>query len=399
MPWKEVFPMEERIRFAVQAAKGTEVFSVLCKEFGISRRVGYKWLRRYQALGVAGTRELSRRPRGSPQRTAQTVEDWIVKVRRRRPRYGPKKILDLLAQEHPSSDLPAVSTIAKILARRGLAKGRTRRRRGQIIRLEAASLTVPNAANEVWAVDYKGWFKTGDGCRCDPLTITDLYSRFVLCVRAVPATTQRTTRSVFQRVFRRYGLPEAIRVDNGPPFASSGLAGLSKLSVWWTSLGIRVEFIRPASPHLNGSHERMHRTLKADTTQPPSLNRHAQQRRFDRWRHEFNHERPHEAIAMRRPADLYTANTRRYRGSDKTIRYPEDYLVKPVSQSGFICYGGEHYFLGEAFAGTVVGLHRDCSRETKVYFANKLIGHLATQIQGRFRPTASIAPRSQTQSA
>jgi putative transposase len=248
MPWKEVFPMEERIRFAVLAAKGTEVFSVLCKEFGISRRVGYKWLRRYKALGVAGTREMSRRPRGSPQRTAQSVEDWIVKVRRRRPRYGPKKILELLAHEHPSSDLPAVSTIAKILARRGLAKGRSRRRRGQIVRLEPKSLTVPSAANEVWAVDYKGWFKTGDGCRCDPLTITDLYSRYVLCVRAVPATTQRITRGVFQRVFRRCGLPEAIRVDNGPPFASYGLAGLSKLSVWWTSLGIRVEFIRPASP-------------------------------------------------------------------------------------------------------------------------------------------------------
>jgi transposase InsO family protein len=399
MPWKKVFPMEERIKFAVLAAKGTEVFSVLCREFGISRRVGYKWLKRYRALGVGGTRELSRRPRGSPQRTAAAMEELIVQARRKRPRYGPKKIYELLAKAHGRSELPAISTIAKILARKGLAKQRGRRRRGQIVRLEASRLTVPTRSNEVWTVDYKGWFKTGNGCRCDPLTITDLYSRYVLCVRAVPAATQRFTRLVFQRVFRRYGLPEAIRVDNGPPFASYGLAGLSKLSVWWTSLGIRVEFIRPASPQLNGSHERMHRTLKADTTQPPSLTLRAQQRRFDRWRHEFNQERPHEAIAMHRPADLYTPSPRRYRGSDKLIKYPDDYLVKAVSESGFISYGGEAYFLGEAFAGTHVGLHRNAASEMEVFFANRLIGHLATQLQGRFRPTASIAPVAQPRSA
>jgi transposase InsO family protein len=248
MPWKKVFPMEERIRFAVLAAKGTEVFSVLCKEFGISRRVGDKWLRRYQALGVAGTRELSRRPRGSPQRTTVQVEAWIVRERRKRPRYGPKKIYELLALAHPRLDLPAISTIAKILARQGLTKRRRRRRNAPIVRLARSDLTQPTRPNEVWAVDFKGWFKTSNGCRCDPLSITDRYSRFVLCVRAVPATTQRFTRAAFQRVFRRNGLPEAIRVDNGPPFASPGLAGLSQLSVWWTSLGIRVEFIRPASP-------------------------------------------------------------------------------------------------------------------------------------------------------
>lgn len=399
MPWKKVFPMEERIRFAVLAAKGTEVFSVLCKEFGISRRIGYKWLRRYQALGVAGTRELSRRPRGSPQRTGAQVEAWIVRERRRRPRYGPKKLFALLAAAHPRAELPAVSTIAKILTRRGLTKRRGRRQNAPIVRLEPAGLTQPTRPNEVWAVDFKGWFRTRDGGRCDPLTITDLYSRFILCVRAVPAATQRCTRRAFQRVFHRYGLPEAIRVDNGPPFASCGLAGLSQLSVWWTRLGIRVEFIRPASPQLNGSHERMHRTLKADTTQPPSRNLRAQQRRFDRWRHEFNHVRPHEAIGMRRPADLYTPSTVRYCGTDKMIHYPANYLVKPVSQTGFISYGGEHYYLGLAFAGTVVGLHRNASSEMEIFFAKKLIGHLATQLQGRFRPTASIAPVAEPRSA
>jgi putative transposase len=394
MPWKEVFPMEERIRFAVLASKGTEVFSVLCKEYGISRRVGYKWLARYRELGMGGMRELSRRPCGSPKRTKTAIEEMIVRARRRRPRYGPKKLRDLLLREHGAGALPAISTIAKILRRRGLARQRNRRRRGEVVRLGEANLTVAQEPNQVWGVDFKGWFKTQNGCRCDPLTITDLHSRFVLCVRAVPAATQRCCRIVFQRIFRLYGLPEVIRVDNGPPFASWGLGGLSKLSVWWTSLGIRVEFIKPASPHLNGSHERMHRTLKADTTQPPSQTVAAQQRRFDRWRHRFNHERPHEAIGMRRPADLYTPSARRYRRSDSKVRYAEGFIVKPVSEAGFVRYGGENYYLGEAFAGVQVGLRKNNANETEIFFANRQLGILATQIQGRFRPTASIAPVS-----
>src|SRR5258708_7577178 len=399
MPWKEVFPMEERIRFAVIGAKGGEVFSALCEEYGISRKTGYKWLGRYRELGVAGTRELSRRPRGSPNRTKPKMEERVVRARRKRPRYGPKKLWKMLRDEHGGKGLPALSTIAKILARRGLTGKRARRRRGQIVRLGSAALTQASKPNEVWAVDFKGWFKTLDGCRCDPLTITDLYSRFVLGVRRVPAATQRITQTVFQRVFRRYGLPEAIRVDNGPPFASGGLAGLSKLSVWWTSLGIRVEFIRPASPQLNGSHERIHRTLKADTTQPPSKNAPAQQRRFSPLRQRFNYERPHQPIAMQRPADLYEPSANPDRSSDKTINYPQDYLVKQVSQSGFITYSGEHYFLGEAFAGVNVGVHKNLSHQTEIFFANKCLGELTTELQGRFLPTASILPATQSLSA
>jgi transposase InsO family protein len=400
MPWKEVFPMDERLRFAIIAGKGTEVFCDLCKEYGISPKTGYKWLHRYEQLGSAGMRELSRRPHESPNRTKAAVEELVVRARRKRPKYGPKKLYELLVREHGPQGLPAVSTIAKIIAKRGLAGKRGRRpRKGQIVRLDRPALTQASRPNEVWAVDFKGWFKTGDGSRCDPLTVTDLHSRFVICVKAVPAPTQRVVRRVFSGVFRKYGLPEAIRVDNGPPFASLGLAGLSKLSVWWTRLGIRVEFIRPASPQMNGSHERMHRTLKAEATQPASDNLRAQQRRFDRWRQRFNHERPHEAIGMRRPADLYQPSSRRYNGRDKMIKYPKDYIVRPVSSSGYLRYGGTNYFVGEAFAGALIGLHKNSSHETELYFANKLLGKLETQVQARFRPTASIGPAPEPISA
>ena len=399
MPWKEVFPMDERIRFAVLASKGTEVFSVLCKEYGISRRIGYKWLRRYRELGLSGMRELSRRPRRSPRRLDAKLEQLIVTLRRRRPRYGPKKLLDLLVKEHGPGAMPALSTVAKILHRRGLAKQRARRCRGEVAHIGSSGLTVPTRPNEVWPVDFKGWFRTADGRRCDPLTVTDLFSRYVLDVRAVPAATQRCCRHAFQRLFHRYGLPDVIRVDNGPPFASWGLGHLSKLSVWWTSLGIRVEFIKPASPHLNGAHERMHRTLKADTTQPPSKTIAAQQRRFDRWRRRYNEERPHEAIGMRRPADLYTVSTKRYCGSDKMVRYADDFMVKHVSTSGFITYSGERYFLGEAFGDTDVGLRHNRAGQTEIYFANRLLGTLITNVQARFRPTASIAPERSLMSA
>lgn len=320
--------------------------------------------------------EQSRRPRASPRQTDKKVEALIIRARQRRPGYGPKKLIELLTKEYPHLVFPAVSTLAKILLRRGLSAKRARRRSGQVVRLSFSQLTQAKRPNEVWAVDFKGWFKTKDGRRCDPLAITDLYSRYIVCVRAVCATTQRVIQGVFKRVFRHYGLPDAIRVDNGPPFASVGLGGLSKLSVWWTSLGIRVEFIRPASPYMNGSHERMHRTLKAATTLPPSRSLRAQQHRFDRWRKRFNHERPHEAIGMRRPADLYQPSAKRYNHSAKTVIYPESYLVKKISDSGFLYYSGTNYHLGEAFAGVFVGLCRNSSNEMEVFFANKSLGFI-----------------------
>lgn len=386
--------MEERIKFAVRAATGTEVFAALCEEFGISRRVGYKWLKRYRAFGAAGTKEFSRRPRGSPNKTEDQIEAWIIKGRQAHRRWGPKKLQWLLATKHGVTAPPAISTIAKILKRRGLSGRRGRKKRiGAVVQLAKETLTRPTHANQVWTADFKGWFKTLDGLRCDPLTVTDLFSHYIIAIKALPQATQRCTIRAFEEIFRRYGLPEVIRVDNGPPFGTCGLAGLSELTIWWVKLGIRVEHIRPASPQLNGSHERMHRELKADTTFPPSANLQAQQRRFDRWRNLFNQDRPHESNGMRPPAALYQPNTRRLSHADKTVRYPEGMLTKKVSASGHIQYSGETYYLGMSFAGITIGLKRNSTQQMEVYLLNRLLGVLNTAVLGRFRPTASIDPR------
>jgi transposase InsO family protein len=393
MPWKDVLPMEERIRFAVLAAKGTEVFSDLCEQFGISRKTGYKWLRRYRELGIAGTRELSRRPDRCPHRTPAKIEALILRERRRHRSWGPKKLRALLVSEHAVAVPPSGATIAKILRRHGLAGKRGRRRRpGAIRRPGPRTLTQPRAPNQVWTVDYKGWFRLGDGDRCDPLTVADLFSRYVLGLRAVWAATQACTRRAFSEVFRRYGLPEVIRVDNGSPFASMGLARLSKLSVWWASLGIQVEFIQPASPYQNGAHERMHKTLKAEATQPPSANRRAQQRRFDRWRQQFNHQRPHEALAMKKPAQVYHPSARRYDGRDIRMDYPAGFQVKRATENGCLRWKGHVYFVGEAFARTRLGLRQNARGETELFLANLCLGKLHLERQGRLRPTASVVP-------
>ena len=385
--------MEERIRFAVLADKGRRTMTELCAEFRISRKTGYKWLRRYRQFGLAGTREWSRRPGHCPQQTAAAVVRRLVQERRAHPRWGPKKLQVVLRRAGGWAHVPSVSTLGAILQQRGLTVKR-RRRRGQVVCPAARTLTVPTRPNEVWAMDFKGWFKTGNGQRCDPLTITDLYSRYLVCCRALPGPTQGGTQRACRAVFRRYGLPEVIRVDNGTPFASMGLARLSRLSVWWLRLGIRVEFIRPASPQLNGSHERMHRTLKAEATQPASTNLRAQQRRFDRWKKQFNEQRPHEAIGMRVPAELYHRSAHRLHDDDKPLRYPDGVLTKPVGSSGSLRYRGATYFLGEAFARETVGLRHARAGETSVYLANVCLGQLGTQIRGRFRPTASIVPGS-----
>jgi transposase InsO family protein len=395
MPWKDVLPMEERIRFAVLAAKGTEVFSDLCEQFGISRKTGYKWLKRYREFGLAGTREWSRRPERCPHRTPAKIEALILRERRRHRSWGPKKLRELLRTGDAVAAPPSRATIAKILRRHGLAgKGGRRRRPGRIAQCGPGALTQPHAANAVWTVDYKGWFRLGDGARCDPLTVTDLFSRYLLCLRAVPAATQACTRRAFFTLFRLFGLPAVIRVDNGTPFASMGLAGLSKLSVWWVGLGIQVEFIRPASPYQNGSHERMHKTLKAEATQPPSPNRRAQQRRFVRWRHQFNHERPHEALGMKKPAQVYQPSARRYDGRDIRIDYPAGFRVQKATANGCLRWKGHVYFVGEAFAHARLGLRENARGETELFLANLCLGTLHLESQGRLRPTASVVPGS-----
>ncbi len=280
MAWNQVTLMEQKHRFVSLAATGRFTFTELCADFHVSRKTGHKWVVRYRKEGAAGLRERSRRPHGCAHQTAARIEQLILRERRKHRTWGPKKLRRLLRRDHRIRQPPACSTIAGILRRSGLSQ-RPRRKPG-LYEVSRHALTVPTHPNHVWTVDFKGWFTLGNGQRCDPLTVCDLFSRYYLACRARPNQQFAGTLRAFHKLMRRHGLPEIIRVDNGTPFASLALGRLSQLSAWWINQGIIVEFIQPASPQQNGSHERGHRDLKAEATQPPSPTMAAQQRRFDR---------------------------------------------------------------------------------------------------------------------
>jgi putative transposase len=390
MAWQDVAPMEERIRFIVEATREGKGVSALCREFGISRKTGYKWLTRYRAWGLAGLHELSRRPRASPTRIPAAVEALVLRERHRHRTWGPKKLQAILATKYGVVPGPAVSTIGNLLKRHGLTrKTRGRRPVSQPDRRTQTAATAPNA---VWAADFKGWFRTRDGQRCDPLTLSDGYSRYVLACRLVAGQRHDRVRPVFRQVFRRFGLPAVLRVDNGSPFGSRGVCGLSKLSAWWCQLGIRVEFIAPGHPEQNSVHERMHRTLKAETARPPAATPRAQQARFDRWRREFNTERPHEALGMQRPAERYRPSARRYTDHPAPPAYPRHYEVRRVKPSGVVQWQNRFRYIGEALRGMLVGLTEVDEGRYAVYFGELLLGYLDGHTAGHLEPAAPRLP-------
>lgn len=392
MPWKNVTPMEEIIRFVTLAQTDRFTITDLCEQFGISRKTAYKHLERYAAGGLKALQPRSHRPHHCPQRTDEAIEAMVLAERRLHRTWGPKKIQDILLKKHGVEAPPACSTIGEILRRHGLSV--RRRRRPGAYRALNDDLTVPTQPNHVWTVDFKGWFVLGNGQRCDPLTVCDRYSHYVLAVRAQPDQQFTRTLRTFRALMRQAGVPEIIRVDHGSPFASIGLGRLSSLSIWWIEQGIEVEFTRPASPQDNGSHERMHRDLKAEATHPPSANLAAQQRRFERWQYTYNHERPHESLSQQRPVELYQPSARRLNEHDKPIVYPTDFEVKEVSASGHVAHEGKNYHVGDAFAGKRVGLRLGDDGQTELHFANVHLGNLRYDAGGgRFKPTAYVAPR------
>lgn len=392
MPWKIKSKIGERMRFVKLALRAQTSRSQLCRLFGVSRAVGYKWLRRFEQGGRRALRDGSRRPRISPRKTPSKWLKRIRDLRRRRRHWGAKKIRVLLRQSYGAQRVPAVSTIAKWLARWGLTRcGRRRSRPGPpVIR---AALTQPHQPNEVWTVDFKGWFRTQVGERIEPLTVRDLFSRYVLTVQLLPDQSWWRVRAVFTRLFRKRGLPHIIRVDNGGPFASVGPAGLSRLSAWWSSLGIVVEFIAPAHPEQNGAHEQFHRVLKAEVTRPASTNLRAQQRRIDRWVQQYNHQRPHEALGQRPPARYYRASARRYPQRQGPPCYPANWSVRRVRSNGQIKWQGRLRFIGEAFVGYRVGLKVLDPSQAEVYFGSLLLGVLRASDAGGLRPSAYVPLR------
>lgn len=383
MPWRCTDPMQERLQFVMEARGGAFTMSELCTRYGVSRPTGYKWLARYEQVGEAGLEELSRRPRHSPGATAAEVVERIVAERKRKPRYGAGKILDRLRLVEPGLVLPAPSTAHEILKRAGLVKRRrVQRRGGDALVGEKATAQRPN---ECWTTDHKGQFRVGTGALCYPLTLADAFSRFLLACEAQHGTSTTEAERVFEWAFREYGLPERIWSDNGPPFGSKGLLGLSRLSVGWVKLGIVVQRSARGHPEQNGAHERMHRTLKDEAARPPAPTWPAQQRRLRAFRREYNYERPHAALGGQTPASWYTPSPRPYTKETPGLDYPCHFALRTVRTAGSIKWRGHSIFLSEVLAGEPVGLDEIDDGLWTVYFGPLELGRLNDRTV-RFHP-------------
>lgn len=375
MPWKGVTVNEQRQRFLEDYKLNVYTTTDLADRFGISRRTAHKWIDRFEQSGLSGYHELSRRPHSSPSQTNPAIVQQIVDLRLAHPRWGPAILLDLLRKRHPKAHLPSVSTAARILSRNGLVRPRRRHRRAH----PGCPKTVPHGPNDIWAADYKGQFRLGNGSYCFPLTVSDLASRFLLGVDAHPEISLEKTQHHFTRLFQEFGLPHRIRTDNGVPFASSALARLSSLSVWFIKLGIYPELIQPGRPQQNAVHERMHLTLKQEATIPPAASLRSQQRKFDHFRQEFNELRPHQSLAMKRPAEVYQPSHRPMPIRLLPYDYPSHYLVRRVSRCGTIRVLHNQVFVSNTLNEDYVGLEEVDDGIYDLYFCFYQIGRYHLQ--------------------
>ena len=366
MPWEVSGVLQQRSRFVAAYESGDWTMSELCRQFGISRKTGYKILGRWTAQAAAGLEDRSRAPHTHPNQTPQKRIEQILSVRQAHPSWGPRKLRAWLAERHPTVSWPALSTIGTLLQQRGLASPRVSQRR-------TPRFTEPfgaaQTANDTWCMDFKGWFRTGNGTRIDPFTMTDAASRYLLRCQVVDKTDTQTVAAICRAAFRQYGLPRAIRSDNGAPFASSAIAGLSRLSVEWIKLGIVPERIVPGHPEQNGRHERMHRTLKAETANPPAANRVRQQKAFDHFRAVYNEERPHEALGMKTPATHYQNSPRRCPEHIPEPEYDSGLVVRRVAPYGQFFWEGKDIFLTKVLAGERIALEQVDEQIYLVLFA------------------------------
>lgn len=383
MPWKECKPMDERIKFIARLLDG-EKMSVVCREFGISRPTGYKIFNRYKTLGLQGLEDRSRRPYRHANQLPYQVERTILQLKREHPSWGAPKIREKLIREFPMIKPPAKSTIHAVLDRHGLVKRRKKRR----YRAQGTPLKAAASPNGLWCADYKGEFKLGNRQYCYPLTITDYHSRYLLACEGLDSTKSAFAFTVFERVFKDYGIPDAIRTDNGIPFASpNALFGLSRLSIWWLRLGIQIQRIQPGHPEQNGRHERMHLTLKKEATRPASFNLLQQQARFDHFIEVYNHQRPHQALNGHYPGDLYTPSTRVYQPPEEPD-YPFHDRAIRVTKCGRICLGRRKINLSVVFAGQTVGIREVADNIWLVSFMDYDLGFF-DEVEGRVEPASN----------
>jgi transposase InsO family protein len=370
MPWKECNQVDERLRFVGRLLDG-ENMSAVCREFGISRKTGYKIFNRYKDCGLDGLGDRNRRPNRQANRLPFQVERTILQIKREKPSWGAPKIRERLIRRYAGIKTPAKSTIHAVLERHGMVKPRKARR----YRPQGTELSEGKAPNELWCADYKGEFLLGNHRYCYPLTITDYRSRYLLACESLESTKEKFAFTVFERVFKDFGLPLAIRTDNGIPFSSpNALFGLSRLSVWWLRLGIAIERIKPGNPQQNGRHERMHLTLKREATKPAAFNFLQQQARFDEFIEGYNHERPHQALGMKYPAEVYTPSARVY-APPQEPQYPLHDRTIRITRCGRICIGKRKINLSKSFAGQLVGIREVSDKIWLVSFMEFDLGY------------------------
>jgi len=375
MPWKTSCSREQRWKFIQQLLRSKNGLAELCRRWSISRKTAYKWYHRFKERGRWGLVDQGHAAQRVHNRPSEL---WLGRIRRwraRHPSWGAPKLGWALGRRFGRKHLPSEAALSRWLKQWGLTRKRRRlAHKGPVV--ERPELTVAKQANDVWTVDFKGWFRTGDGSRVEPLTVRDLASRYVLAIVSLPQQNIRDSRLAFERVFGQYGLPGVIRADNGSPFGATGALGLTRLSAWWVKLGIRVEFIQPGHPEQNGAHEQFHRVYKEETLQPVAHSLRAHKGRTERWREHYNEQRPHEALAMRVPAQAYRKSRRRLPKQLKPWRYEPSWEARLVRSHGMICWRGRIRFIGEAFEGERVGLKSKRAGIGEVYFGPLLIGEL-----------------------
>lgn len=366
--------MQEKIKFVYRALSQREDFTQLCREFAISTKTGYKWRERFLKNGLAGLAELSRKPLGNSKQIAENTVCELVRIKFTKKNWGPKKIRQVYIGNHPDLPVPSLSTVNRVLRKAGLQSTRKRKRHppGERIQVRAPA----NAPNDVWTVDFKGWWYTEKQEKCEPLTVRDQYSRYILSIRILKKGDISSVKREFERLFNLYGLPKVIRSDNGSPFACvQGILGLTKLSVWWMSLGIQLDRTDPGCPQQNGAHERMHLDMKRELEGKIAGSLGMHQSAFDVWREEFNNERPHEALEGRTPASVYHKSERPYELFDQ-LSYPKGIQPRMVNDRGYIHYKGRRIFAGNAFNGLVIGLDDRGSEGVRFYLERFLIGYV-----------------------
>ena len=371
MPWKESSPMDQKTQFIADYIREVYSFTELCERYGISRKTGYKWADRYLKEGPPGLSDKSRAPKSMPTRTPQKVIDALLELRTKHPNWGAKKLLVKLSERKPNWDLPHPSTVYDLLKPYGVIP---KRRRKSVPGHAGYSQIKAYQPNDIWCTDFKGQFKLGNGNYCYPLTITDQNSRFILNIKSLPSVETGGVKPIFTRVFKEYGLPKFIRSDNGVPFATSAIRRLSALSAWWIQLGIIPDLIEPGKPQQNGRHERMHRTLKDETTRPAAYSSPAQQRKFNSFVQEFNFDRPHEALDMKTPGSIYEPSLREMPSKIKYFEYPDRYEVRYISANGCFRWNNRSVNLSHICHGQYIGLEEIDFKIWNVYYGPVKLG-------------------------